>query len=61
MARTLSLACVWILAILCYVVPYWVLNDTNAWYGSFLFWTLTGVLVIVCNLIATRDFTEQDQ
>lgn len=61
MARSLSLACVWILAILCYAVPYWVLDDLNTWYGSFLFWTVTGVLVIVCNVIATRDFKELDR
>lgn len=61
MARKISLVCIWVLAILCYVIPYWVLDDINAWYGSFLFWTVTGVLVIVCNVIATRNFREQDE
>ncbi|MFT0533262.1 hypothetical protein ACMHYJ_10620 [Castellaniella hirudinis] len=56
MIRKLSLACVWLLAVLCYVVPYRVLNQVNAWYGSFLFWTFAGVLVILCNLLATRDW-----
>lgn len=61
MVRKLSLACVWLLAILCYGVPYWVLDEVNAWYGSFLFWTIAGVLVIVCNVLATRGFREQDR
>ncbi|MGB3835729.1 hypothetical protein [Castellaniella sp.] len=61
MVRKLSLACVWLLAILCYAVPYWVLDQVNAWYGSFLFWSVAGVLVIVCNLLATRGFQEQDK
>ncbi|WP_323011875.1 hypothetical protein [Castellaniella sp.] len=61
MARKISLACVWVLAILCFVVPYWVLDQVNAWYGSFLFWGVAGVLVIICNLIATRDFQGQDE
>ena len=61
MARKISLVCIWVLAILCYVVPYWVLDEINAWYGSFLFWTVTGILVIVCNLIATRNFRGQDE
>ncbi|MER1941235.1 hypothetical protein ABS755_11065 [Castellaniella sp. FW104-16D08] len=61
MVRKLSLACVWLLAILCYVVPYWVLDQVNAWYGSFMFWSAAGVLVIICNVLATQGFREQDK
>ncbi|WP_298015572.1 hypothetical protein [uncultured Castellaniella sp.] len=61
MARKLSLACIWLLALLCYGVPYLFLDRVNAWYGSFLFWTLAGALVIVLNLVATRDFREDEE
>ncbi|WP_322998076.1 hypothetical protein [Castellaniella sp.] len=61
MTRKLSLACIWVLALLCYVVPYLFLDRVNAWYGSFLFWTLVGALVIILNLIATRDLRGHDQ
>ncbi|WP_322995593.1 hypothetical protein [Castellaniella sp.] len=61
MARKISLACIWLLALLCFIVPYWVLDQINAWYGSFLFWALAGVLVIVCNFIATRNLQGQDE
>lgn len=61
MTRKLSLACIWVLALLCYAVPYLFLDRVNAWYGSFLFWTVAGVLVIILNLVATRDLGERDQ
>ncbi len=61
MIRKLSLACIWVLALLCYGVPYLFLDRVNAWYGSFLFWAVTGVLVIVLNLAATRDLQEHEQ
>ncbi|WP_110674929.1 MULTISPECIES: hypothetical protein [Salinicola] len=47
---------VWGLVLACYVVPYGLLSGVQAWYGSFLFWVLVGVAVIVCNVMMTRDF-----
>lgn len=61
MLRTLSLACIGVLALLCYVVPYLFLDQVNAWYGSFLFWAAVGVLVIILNLVATHQLREQDK
>ncbi|SEG87175.1 hypothetical protein [Marinobacterium lutimaris] len=49
---------IWALVLLCYLVPYTVLTSVQAWYGSFLFWCLIGALVIVTNLIITKDFEE---
>lgn len=49
---------VWLLVVLSYVVPYSVLTDVQTWYGSFLFWSLIGVLVIVANIFMTQDFKE---
>ncbi|GHA87357.1 hypothetical protein [Modicisalibacter luteus] len=47
---------VWLLLLLSYVVPYTLLRGIHAWYGSFLFWTLVGLLVIVLNVVMTRRF-----
>jgi hypothetical protein len=49
---------VWLLVVLSYVVPYGVLSDVQTWYGSFLFWTLIGALVIVANIFMTKNFKE---
>jgi hypothetical protein len=59
MLKKLSLAGICLLVLFCYAVPYLLLDHINAWYGSFLFWTLAGLLVIVLNGLATRDFTEE--
>ena len=50
---------IWILVALCYLVPYTVLRDVNAWYGSFLLWTVVGGLVIITNVLITRTFTDE--
>ncbi|WP_087718402.1 hypothetical protein [Salinicola salarius] len=47
---------VWALVLLCYVVPYGLLDQVHAWYGSFLFWCVIGILVIVANIMITRTF-----
>jgi hypothetical protein len=47
-----------LLVLLSYVVPYSVLSNVQTWYGSFLFWSLIGVLVIVANIFMTKDFRE---
>ncbi|WP_456268473.1 hypothetical protein M1D97_14820 [Kushneria sp. AK178] len=38
------------------VVPFTLLSTVHAWYGSFLLWSVTGVVVIVINALATRHF-----
>ena len=37
------------LVLLAYVAPYTVLSEVDAWYGSFLFWTLFGLAAILVN------------
>ena len=60
MSRKTALGLVWALVALCYLAPYLLLRNVNAWYGSFLFYTIVGVLVIALNLWATRDFGKGD-
>lgn len=50
---------VWALVLLCYVVPYGLLGQVQAWYGSFLFWCVVGVLVIVANIMITQGFKDE--
>ncbi|GHC21414.1 hypothetical protein GCM10010082_11380 [Kushneria pakistanensis] len=38
------------------VVPFTLLSRVQAWYGSFLLWSVLGLLVIVLNALATRHF-----
>jgi len=48
------------MAILCHTVPFLLLSHVNAWYGSFLFWLIVGLLIIGLNLIATQSLTEDE-
>ncbi|MFC4558613.1 hypothetical protein ACFO3D_10375 [Virgibacillus kekensis] len=45
-----------VLIILAYVLPYTVLSETQAWYGSFLIWGMIGVIIIIANLFVTKDW-----
>lgn len=47
---------VWTVIFLCYLVPYTLLTGVVSWRGSFLFWTLAGVVVIALNIYITKDF-----
>ncbi|HSH49272.1 MAG TPA: hypothetical protein VK991_11870 [Halomonas sp.] len=47
---------IWLLVLLSYLIPYTLLTRVQAWYGSFLFWTLVGLAVILLNILVTRDF-----
>ena len=59
MRHSMGIWLVWGVVVLCYVVPYMLLSDVARWYGSFLFWVLAGLGVIVLNFIITRDFRDR--
>lgn len=46
------------LVLLAYVVPYAVLSGVDAWYGSFLFWTLFGLAAILVNAAITGSWKD---
>lgn len=52
---------VWIVVLLSGVVPYTLLTNVAAWYGSFLFWACAGLAVIALNIFITQDFGEHDR
>ncbi|MFD2045277.1 hypothetical protein ACFSTA_16455 [Ornithinibacillus salinisoli] len=45
-----------LLILLAYILPYTVLSTVNDWYGSFLLWGIIGVLIIIANIMVTRDW-----
>lgn len=47
-----------VLVLLAYVVPYAALSGVDAWYGSFLFWTLFGLAAILVNAAITGSWKD---
>jgi hypothetical protein len=45
-----------ILILLAYFIPYTVLTNVFKWYGSFLYWVVLGLVIIVVNLIITKNW-----
>ncbi|MGP8289163.1 MULTISPECIES: hypothetical protein [Halomonadaceae] len=60
MKRSKWIWVVWIVVLLSCLVPYTLLTNVAAWYGSFLFWTCAGLVVIALNVFITKDFEEHD-
>ncbi|ARS52232.1 hypothetical protein [Kushneria konosiri] len=52
---------VWLLVIPAIVLPFTWLSRVQAWYGSFLLWSVLGLMVIVLNALATRHFNDAAQ
>lgn len=42
----------------CFVVPFTLLRDVDAWYGSFLFWVIAAVAVIGINVAVSADWED---
>lgn len=60
MQRSKWIWLVWAVVFLCYLVPYTLLRNVESWQGSFLFWTVAGLMVIALNVHITKDFEEHD-
>lgn len=60
MKRSKWIWVVWVVVLLSCLVPYTLLTNVAAWYGSFLFWTCAGLVVIALNVFITKDFEEHD-
>lgn len=52
------LAAVPVLMLLMVVIPFTLLREVNAWYGSFLLWTVGTLVVIGINMIVTRQWRD---
>lgn len=52
----------WILVgmmFLAYFVPFVLLRNVDAWYGSFLFWVAIAFVIIICNVCMTIDWSDE--
>lgn len=47
-----------VIMILMFVVPYTLLREVNAWYGSFLFWIVGTLVVIAINVILALQWED---
>ena len=46
------------LVVLSYLVPYVLLSDVDAWYGSMLFWTASTAVVIAINAVVSSAWRD---
>ncbi len=56
--KSLWLITVAVLILSAFVVPYTLLAGVDAWYGSFLFWTLVTMLVIGINAVVSASWRD---
>jgi hypothetical protein len=60
MLRKIALLLIAVVTLACYALPYLFVGQVAAWTGSFLFWCLAGVAIIILNAAAMAAFTEDD-
>ncbi len=48
-----------VLVILGYLIPYTMLRNVTYWYGSFLVWLVLALIVVVINVILTKDWGDR--
>lgn len=46
------------IVLLGYILPYTMLSNVAAWYGSFLLWSLLAIIIIIVNYFLTKDWGE---
>jgi peptidoglycan/LPS O-acetylase OafA/YrhL len=47
-----------LLVLAAFVLPFTLFSGVDAWYGSFLFWTLATVAVIALNAVVSADWKD---
>lgn len=43
-----------------FIIPFTLFRNIEKWYGSFLFWTVSALIVIVCNILLTKDWSNEE-
>lgn len=56
--RRILLVAIWLVIISCFIVPFTLLRDVDAWYGSFLFWSLASLVVIAINWFLSSSWKD---
>ncbi|RCW72023.1 hypothetical protein [Saliterribacillus persicus] len=49
-----------IIIFLGYLLPYTLLREVTAWYGSFLLWAILGIIIIWANIKLTQGWGEEE-
>ncbi|MBE4908571.1 hypothetical protein IMZ08_10935 [Bacillus luteolus] len=49
-----------VIILLGYILPYTVLSNVTAWYGSFLLWTILAIAIIVINYFFTKNWGDSE-
>ncbi|WP_138416705.1 hypothetical protein [Aquibacillus sediminis] len=49
-----------IIVLLSYIIPYMMLSHVASWYGSFLFWSIAAIVIIIINYLLTRDWGDNE-
>lgn len=44
--------------VLAFLLPFTLLRNVDAWYGSFLLWGIVGIFTIIANFMITKDWGE---
>lgn len=57
-SRAIWLVPVALIMLLNFMVPYTLLSGVDAWYGSFLFWTLATLVVIGINAVVSSAWKD---
>lgn len=52
------LATIVVVVLASFIVPFTLLRDVDAWYGSFLFWAVASVVVIAINWVLSAKWEE---
>ncbi len=47
-----------VIILLSFLLPYTVFRDVDAWYGSFLFWSVATAAVIGLNAVVSADWKD---
>ena len=61
MSRKTSLILIGLIIVALYAVPYLVIGQIAAWYGSFLFWICAAIVLILLNITATAGLKGGDK
>lgn len=61
MLRRISFILIGIVLLASFAVPYVFLHSVGTWKGSFLFWVVAGLLIILLNVTATTGFSGDDE
>lgn len=48
-----------ILILSAFIIPFTVLSNVEKWYGSFLFWIVITVIIIILNHFLTRNWGDE--